>query len=262
LLYAQRFEHAFSTASWSAWLALALAVVAASQWRRYPVGGRAVFVFAAVSAIAVVIHPLHAGRYLASWIFAIWVCAGAGAAMLLEAITRRLRVGTVVRAAAAGAIGLAFVALSARAPITAAALAVDGRRVTGPSDLTLVRPWMDLVADQKTLGVATTFGVSELFHWSLQERCQCKLDVERPWTTAGGTRLDSQRVMLATLAASKADRWVVIDAPASPNAEAYVGFTYVQLAGLVDAMALQHRYRPIAVVPLPADGGAATVYVN
>jgi hypothetical protein len=261
-LYARGFERAFSTAPWSAWLALGLAAIAASQWRRYPIGGRAVFVFAAVSALSVVIHPLHQERYLASWIFAVWICAGAGAAVLLGAIMRRLKARTAARAAAASAIGLAFAALSARAPITSAALSVDGRAASGPSDLALVRPWMNLVAGHRTLGVATTFGVSELFRWSLQERCQCELHVERPWTSPSGTRLDSQRVMLATLAASKANRWVVIDAPASGNAEADVGFTYPQLAGLVDAMALQHRYRPIAVVPLPAVGGSATVYGN
>jgi hypothetical protein len=261
-LYAGGFERAFSTAPWSAWLALGLAAIAASQWLRYPIGGRVVFVFVAVSALSVVVHPLHQGRYLASWIFAVWVCAGAGGAILLGAIARRLRAGTAARAAAAGAVGLAFVALSARAPITPDALAVDGRAASGPTDLALVRPWMDLVAGQRALGVATTFGDSELFRWSLQERCQCKLDVERPWTSPGGTRLDSQRVMLATLAASKADRWVVIDAPASPNAEADVGFTYPQLAGLVDAMGLQRRYRPIAVIPLPTDDGSATVYAN
>ena len=262
LLYAQGFERAFSAAPWSAWVAIGLAAVGASQWRRYPVGGRAIFVFAATCAIAVVVHPLHQARYLASWIFAVWVCAGAGAATLLDAAALRLRARGSVRAGAAAALVLAFAAASTGAPISSAARAADGRAASGLSDLALVRPWARLVIGQPTIGLATTVGPSDLFLWTLEERCQCKVQIERPWTSPAGTRLDAERAMLATVAASRAERWVVIDAPGSPYNQASLGFTYPQLAGVVDAMALQHRYRPTAVVPLPGEGGTAKIYAK
>lgn len=257
-LYGRAFVDAFSTAPWTAWLALALATAAASQWRRYPVGGRAVFVFAALCATGVVIHPLHQPRYLASWIFAVWVCAGAGGAVLLDGVTRRL--GGAVKITLAAALAAAFAALTIGAPISAGALEAAARAPAGPSDLALVRPWMGLVAGERTVGVATTFGPSDLFVWALEERCQCRVRVEHPWTTPAGTRADDQGVMLATLAASKARRWVVIDAPASADNYAPLGFTYAQLAGVADAMRLQHRFRPIAVVPLAGGRATATVF--
>lgn len=258
LLYGRSFIDAFSAAPWAAGLALALAAVGASQWRRYPPGGQAVFVFALTSALAVAIHPLHQARYMASWISAVWICAGAGGAVLLGAIPSQL--GARARMALAMVSILVLAATSLRTPVPASAYAVAVRETSGPSDLDLVRPWMGMVSGVRTLGVATTFGPSDLFTWSLEERCQCKVRLERPWTSTAGTRLDDRRIMLTTLAASKADRWVVIDAPASRYNEPDYGLTYDRLAGVVDAMALQRRYRLWAVAPLSGEGGVARVY--
>jgi len=115
-------------------------------------------------------------------------------------------------------------------------------------------------AGARVIGVATTFGPSDVFAWVAEEHCGCRLSVERPWIGPTGSRADVRGTMLATLAQSRADRWIVMDAPGSAYRLPSLGFTYDRLAGVVDAMQSQTRYRPILTYAVPAQGAVVTVY--
>ena len=84
LLYWRAFVEGFHVAPWVAVLAVVLAMIGMFGMWRTPLA-RGVIVFAAWSMIAVIAHPQHQGRFLASWVFAVWICAGAGAGVLFEA---------------------------------------------------------------------------------------------------------------------------------------------------------------------------------
>src|SRR5262245_45674039 len=88
--YGQALIEEFHAADWSAGLAVALALLAFTQMRRLAPGARVVLILLLLSAAAVVIHPNTEGRYLASWIFTLWIFSGAGAAILVQWLTARL----------------------------------------------------------------------------------------------------------------------------------------------------------------------------
>src|SRR5262249_53248285 len=113
---------------WSA--ALAVLVAAAGLWRaprpappargppevRPPTpAARAPLMLLTVSAAAVVLHPNMNTRYLASWIFTLWIFSGAGAVIVLHRLTARLSLragalatGTAVLALVAGHLAAAL----------------------------------------------------------------------------------------------------------------------------------------------------------
>jgi len=255
-LYWASFADGFSVAAWSAALALVLAALAVGQARRFPKGTRATIACALLCALALVAHPQHQGRFLASWIFSVWICAGAGAALLLGWLIEARRGG--LRALAAAAAATAFAAASILQPPAPLAAHYAIRTVFGPSDLDLVRPYLPALAGARVIGVAATFGSSELFRWATEERCQCKVIVESPWPPANASRAAVKAAMLAQIAASRADVWVAIDAPAFANSP--VQAPYASLAGLIDAMRAQTRYAPVAVYRIPGEGASATLY--
>jgi hypothetical protein len=257
-LYWGAFADGFSVAPWAAILAVGLAALGAVRLRRYPSGASAVFIFALLSALGVVAHPQHQGRFLASWIFSVWICAGAGAAVALDLIAPRRPSWSRGVAAAALLTLLAAAQISQRPSPLAYDHAIRAR--SGPSDLELARPYLPALAGAKRVGFAATFGTSDLFTWTLLERCQCKVEIEHAWVSPVGSREDVRQAMLNQIAASSADHWVVVDAPGSAYSLPVVGFSYDRMAGQVDAMRSQSRYRPTAVFPIPTHGAVATVY--
>jgi hypothetical protein len=254
-LYWRAFVDGFHVAPWMAVLALALASIGMLRiWRMPP--ARSVVVLALWSVIAVIAHPQHQGRFLASWVFAVWICAGVGAGALFElALARRTR---FVRIAALLALMAVLVAANVWREPSKAAYAAAIYPTEGPSDLDLVRPYLDDLNGAHEIMVATTFGRSSLFAWVIRERCRCGVVVRWPWLERLSSRDEARRVMAESIVQSNADLVVIVDAPHSAYALPSLGLTYDVLVGIVDAMEQQDRFVRVASYPVP--GGSASVW--
>ena len=256
--YWRVFAQGFHLAPWMAVLAVMLAVLGATQIRRFPPGARAVFFLALFGFVAVVIHPQHQGRFLTSWVFAIWIAAGAGAGVLFDwALSKRAHYLQLV-AAAAAVLLLATASLWYK-PSPAAYIHAF-RPTSGPPDLDFVRPYLKDLDGTRDVMIATTFGMSRLFRWAVHEDCQCKRIVEDPWIDGFRSRAEVRRVMAERIAQSAAERIVVIDAPGSRYSDRTLSWYYEVMAGIVDAMESQDRFVRIATYPIPSHGAQAVVW--
>ncbi len=255
LLYWRAFIEGFHAAPWMAVLALVLASIGMVRMWRLP-AARGVVVFALWSVIAVIAHPQHQGRFLASWVFAVWICAGAGAGALFELALARRR--QFVRITALVVLVVALVAANVWREPSKVAYAAAIHPTEGPSDLDLVRSYLDDLNGAREVMVATTFGMSSLFVWTIREHCRCNVAVRQPALEQLGSRDEVARVMAESITRSNADVVVVIDAPHSGYALPRLGWTYDVLVGIVDAMAQQDRFVRVASYPVP--GGSASVW--
>lgn len=257
-LYWEAFARGFHLAPWLAVLALALALIGALRIRDYRRGGHAVFVVALVCFAAVILHPQHQGRFLASWIFAVWIAAGAGAAVLLDVLLKPWP-GAAVRAAAAGASVALLVAVQTRLPPPPQAYQAAIRATSGPSDLALVRPALAALGDRRRVGVAATFGTTELFRWSFHHQCRCRVGIDafRPTATS---RMQTRAEMEVYLARLAADQLLLFDAPGSRYQLPALGWTYGTMVGMVDALATQSLFGRVASTPVPEHGATVSVW--
>jgi hypothetical protein len=216
------------------------------------------FFLAVLGFAAVVIHPQHQGRFLASWVFAVWIAAGAGAGVLFEwALSKRAAVlQGIVAAAAIALLGGANLWYK---PSPAAYIQAI-HPTSGPSDLDLVRPYLKDLLGVREVMIATTFGMSRLFRWAIHEDCQCKRIVEDPWIDGLKSRAEVRSLMAERIARSSAERIVIIDAPDSRYSDRGLGWTYEVMAGIVDAMESQDRFVRFAAYPIPSQGAQAVVW--
>jgi hypothetical protein len=239
-------------------LAGMLAVLGATQIRRFPPGARAVFFLALIGFAAVVIHPQHQGRFLTSWVFAVWIAAGAGAGVLFDWALSKRAANLQVIAAAAAILLLAAANLWYKP--SPAAYRHAFRPISGPLDLDLVRPYLKDLEGVRVAMIASTFGMSRLFRWAVHEDCRCKRIVEDPWIEGLKSRAEVRRVMADRIARSVAERIVIIDAPGSRYSIRSVGWTYEVMAGILDAMESQDRFVRLATYPIPSQGAQAVVW--
>ncbi len=89
--YAQCLATQYSANAWTLLLAVALAALGAVTAIRTGKGGRGVLMVLLVGAALATAHPNKQGRYLHSWIPALWILSGLGAAALIGALDRRAR---------------------------------------------------------------------------------------------------------------------------------------------------------------------------
>lgn len=256
-LYWDSFSTGFSAAPWIAALAIALFAVALLRIRALPRGAWVVFIFAAISLAAVLVHPQRQGRFLGSWIFAVWIGSGIGAAVLLGLLPERARTVRMTVAGAAMAlltIGLVWQPPSPRAFVHAI------RTTSGPINLELFRPVLADIRQAKTIGMAATFGNSQLLHWMAQEDCKCRKQFAPFNPGAVGARDDVRVAALDYFARSRAERIVVVDAPDDRLALGIIGWQYDKLAGIVDAAERQQRYVKAAEYAVPSYGARVSVW--
>ncbi|MDC7787198.1 hypothetical protein PQJ75_10895 [Rhodoplanes sp. TEM] len=246
---------AFHASPGAAIAAAALFVAGLLGWRRWSPGGRAAFVLALVGAAGVAVHPYHQGRFLASWLFAVWIGAGAGAGLLVGLAARQ---APLLLLRAGLAVGLSTTVLAAavlwRAPPTTAVLAA-ANRYPGPSALALVRGAQPALAGARLIGVASTTGRTPFFAWALHVGCRCAVPVESPWLVAGAPRDAVARTVAGWLATTPADRLLVVDVPLSAQSLPEPGFL-----GVLDAVAAQTRFVPRARLAVPDQAATVTVW--
>jgi len=176
-LYWTALRDGFTVAGWAALLLLALAGVAFVKITKFDPILRTPFVVLLVCLAAVLLHPNHQGRFLASFIFALWVCAGAGAAALLEPWLARKR-RTV---AAVGAIAVTMLALASAVPTLRPAAARFAIQTPGPSELELARIYTPYLASADRLGVPYSPIFSQwIMLWAAPIQCRCRVLIEAP----------------------------------------------------------------------------------
>lgn len=256
--YWRVFTESYHVAPWMALPVAALALIGALGLPRLAPGSRVVFLFAAVAWLGVVIHPQHQGRFMSTWVFAVWICAGIGAALLLQRLRRIVSPWVRGLIAAAGVASLLAVTIGRPIPETAYAAAIHPNE--GPSDLALVSPYLTELDGAREVAVFTTFGTSKLFAWVMRERCRCNRLVDDPFIDHQPTREDVRQLTRERIAQSTADVVVVIDAPDSVYSSSLLGWDYARMAGIVDAMAGQTRYKRTATYDLPDQQGRATIW--
>jgi len=256
--YWEVFADGFHAAPWVAVLTVALAAIGAMRFRSFAPGARAVFIFAALAFAAVVIHPQHQGRFLSSWVFAVWICAGAGAGVLLAGLLRRY--SPALRAAAAGLLILLFATANAGYPMPAAAYAYSLHPNSGPTDLDLVRPYLAELDGVREVGFVTTFGMSKLFSWVMSERCRCAVHIDDLRIDHTRSRQEARDLMAERIGRSHASIFVTIDSPGGRYSLPEMGWVYPNMVGILDAMNTQTRYVRGNSYQLPGHGARATIW--
>lgn len=240
-------------------LVVGLFAIGLAGIRRYPPGGRAVFVLALVAALGVIVHPHHQGRFLASWLFAWWVGAGAGAGLLVERFARRwppARTRPTAATVLVGGLAAALLAATVAAqPSPSAAALTAANRYSRPSDLSLLTPMLPALVGARSIGVASTVGRAPFFAWAIHVGCHTAVPIDGPWLVEGGSRSANRAAMEDFLAATAVDRLLVVDVPPGHPAVLDPGFV-----GLLDAMATQTRFVPLASATAVEHGATLTVW--
>jgi hypothetical protein len=208
----------FTVAPWAAWLALGLAAIAFLNIRRFDAIRRTPFIFVVVCATALLLHPNHQGRFLSSWIFALWICAGVGAAAILEPWIARSR--RAVAAIAVAAVAVFAAANAAQKPSPEAAnIAIQ---TPGFSELELSRIYAPYLVDSDRVGVlyAHPFRIRILF-WVAPIQCRCRVTFETPYSDIQqSTREEFLRRSHIWLASTEVERVIAMTSPdgyASPD---------------------------------------------
>jgi hypothetical protein len=209
---------------------------------------RSLLVTALLGAAAVMLHPYQQWRFAATTLFPLWVCAGVGAAALARALPR-LKSGT----AAACAV---LVVLTSVLP-TALADRVAIRTPSAPSDLALAAAYLPLVSNASHVGVVTTFGVSDLFVWTIREHCRCHVTVDQPWLQRAASPSEAAALTRAWVDETPADRVILVDAP-PPYPLPGVADLATRLAGVPAVLRSSARLESMGP---PAQVGLATVEV-
>jgi hypothetical protein len=256
--YWRAFADGFHVATWMAVLSLLLALLGATQLRVLRPGARVVCLFVLISWIAVIVHPNHQGRFLASWVFAVWICAGAGAGIIFIWVLSRRPLVLQMLVAGAAIVGLAIAAVWEKP--SPAIFAVAIYPTSGPSDLDLVRPYLHELEGAHDISIATTFGASRLFRWVIHEHCKCNVTITDLFIDTRSSRADVRATMADRIANSKSDVFVIIDAPGSRYSDPGLGWVYEKMVGVVDAMQDQTRYVRVANYPIPSQGAQASIW--
>ena len=172
--------------------------------------GRCIAIYAALATSVLVLHPQQQLRFQATMLFAVWVCAGVGAAIVLGAFKRATRLPT---AGPAVMVVGGLILLVARSPAPLARQ-VAIRTPDAPSDLSLAAAYLPLIEGAHRVGVATTFGVSDLFAWTAREACRCRVVIDQPWLQLAPNRAEAAAATATWLDHLQADRVLFIDMPA------------------------------------------------
>lgn len=210
-----------------------------------------------LSAVVVLGHPQKQWRFLATWMFGVWIGSGVGAAALLQ----MLMSARYVRLRAAAAMS-SFVLLAAAMTAAQPSPRADHyalQKSSGPSDLAFAHAYLAHVHPRKGLAIAATMGPTDLWTWTAREHCRCLARIERPFFEFRPAREDVARKMSALVASAKVDTLILIDAPAYP-VPGVLGFSYDRMRGLLDAMAEQDRFERIAIIPVPEHRATVTIW--
>ena len=255
--YGQALIEEFHAADWSAGLAVALALLAFTQMRRLAPGARVVLILLLLSAAAVVIHPNTEGRYLASWIFTLWIFSGAGAAILVQWLTARL--STTPRALVAAGLVCILVVLHVPASQSRPAMLLVGTAAGPASDLDLAATYLPAIAGLRHVGFVLSFAHNPFIPWSVRQQCRCRAVIDMPNPKLPATREQVRQAVVDWASVTPAQRVVVIDTLGRNN-QPNRGWDEEQARGMMDGMAAQGRFERIQTISLPTYPAEITIW--
>jgi Dolichyl-phosphate-mannose-protein mannosyltransferase len=249
------FSQGFHVTPWIAILVLGLAVVSAVGLGRLRVGARAVLLLAVLSAAAVILHPNQEWRFQASWIFSVWILAGAGGALILSVLTTRL--GALARVAIAAAAVVGIAAIESRYGWTEMAYAAASHPRPGePSDLDFAKAYLPYVLGGKKVGFLATLTENNFYGWTLRKDCRCEAKVYAPAWDPAWSREQYRDVTAEWLARTRLDLVVAIDASSgeipAPG--------YDALLGRIDVIKQDPRFYLVATVQVPTRGATVSIF--
>ncbi len=196
-------------------VAVGLCVAGLLAWRCLRRGGQVVLVLTVLAAVLTVTHPNHKSRNLHSWIAAIWVGAGAGAASLIYG--RATAGWPRLRPWLAGAVvtGLAWMQYPA---LTASGHAPEGGpHPDHPSMLDATDGYLaDLDGACRTL-ILTAAPVKPLTQWTFLQRFGDFKRLEERWYGFGEAGADNRRGFVRWLQTTDCDTLVYFEALRPPE---------------------------------------------
>jgi len=250
------FAEGFHVAPWAAALVTALAVVATVRLPRLAPGARAVAILAALSALAVVLHPQQQWRFQTTWLFAVWILAGAGGAMILSSLTARLPLPA--RIGIAAAVFAAIVWGESRYRWTDMAYTVAIHPYAGPSDLELARVYLPHLTETHSVGVIA-LPESVFYSWTIHEHCRCRTVVKMPKLPDSETHDVYRRLITDWLADFQAERLISIDRQ-NLRPTPYLGQAYDSSTAALEAIENNPAFEKIATEPVPAIGITVAIW--
>jgi len=220
------------------WTCLALFALATILMKRIRPEARIVFVFAAVSALALLVHPQHQQRFVTTSMFALFTGAGIGLAILVQFIAPRsmpMKIAIGVSAA------FAVLAVQFWLPYPARAYATAIRARSGPSNLHLAALFEPFIRPGEELALGATFGDTAVLSWPLFEGCKCTFQIDRLLVGLQSTRAEAAAAGKEWLQTTSARQAVLVDMPGDAGAF----WRYADMAGVVDAVSLQNRFHVV-----------------
>jgi hypothetical protein len=194
---------------WSPACALLVAVlcaVALLGWRRLRPGGVAVLALVLLASVLTPTHPNHKSRMMHSWIPALWVTAGLGAAALIygrgTARMPRLR-PWLAGASLAIALGMQYPALNADG-----CTAEGGAHTVFPSMLDVTDAYLAEVAGSRRTLLLTTMPLKPMAQWTWLERYGNFDGLEQRWYGFGASGDDNRRGFAEWLRTTNCDTLV------------------------------------------------------
>jgi len=241
----------YHAAYWSGALAVVLAAIAATGWWRssrfLAPGVQAPLFLLLLSAASVVVHPNVNMRYLGSWIFTLWVCAGVGAGLITAMLAARI--AAPLRAALAAAAVAALVIAHVQAAWSPTLHRASRAANRPPSDFDLAAAYLP-AAGLKNVGFVLSFGKHYFTTLTVREQCRCRAIVDWPLVPIAD-RATVRDAVAAWIRDTTAERIVMIDT-FERNDPIELGWTRTQALGMYDAMMAQRRFEVTQTIALPA----------
>lgn len=229
-------------------VAVALSLAGLAAWRWLRPGGIAVLALVVLAAVLTPTHPNHKGRMLHSWVPAVWVTAGLGAAALIygrgTARWPRLR-PWLAGAAVAAVAAMQYPALSANGHAAEGGPHPEQRSMRDVTDAYL--PDLDRAGRAILL---TTMPLKPMAQWTLLERHGSFNRLEEHWYGFGDVGEANRRGFADWLRTTDCDT-VIFCETTIDRAKVDTGPECALHAELKDVLPAQTRFRLVAQRNLP-----------
>ena len=226
---------------WAAALAVLFTLIALSQQRRFAPECQGVFALVGTCVVLLALHPNHQARFFASWVFAIWVCAGTGAALVFQWLMRQIK-RQLVRAASAAcvvaALALATAATKPDWPVAAA----YAHQTPGPSEFELLPVSLPYIAGSHRLGMfRDSTGDGFFLGWNAMVQCRCRIAFDHPGDLKEASYDRAMQQISSFVEATESDVIIAILEPGNEVPDEWV----------IDAMKNQGRFALVANNKVP-----------
>jgi hypothetical protein len=201
----------YHSAWWTAALAAVLLAFAVITIRNFRPGAAVVLWFLLIGAVLTCNHTNRKHRFLHTWIPALWVAGGMGAAGLAGG--RWLR-DERLRSRSAAALALGVVLTQVPGWIQPGHAGEGGLNPNRGSTLDLTDAYLADLADAKHPAILSTMPIKHLTRWTYQERYRGRERLETDIKHLGDSAAENQRAFDRWLETTPCDKLVFVDIPA------------------------------------------------